>query len=217
MLAGLHGNLPFGSEENIHAGAKLDEADAFPLGNLVAGFFVANDAAGNQASDLREANARSLAFDGHYVALVLGAGDFAASDQKLALLVIDVGDGAGDGCAVHVHVEDIQEDADARGSGIVSAYGNYFSIGGGDGYGSVGDDAFGIAKKIEAERGQKEERHAERGAVQVPHCSAAGAEREGIIDPVDHHGHFYCSEAAYTAKKVPKGAWCIAESAQRRL
>ena len=55
--------------------------------------------------------------DGHCVAFVLGAGDFAAGDQELALGVFDVRDLAGDGRAVHVNVENVQEDADARAFG----------------------------------------------------------------------------------------------------
>ena len=78
-------------------------------------------------------------------------------------------------------------------AGSSRAYGDHFSVGGRNGHGAVRDGAIGIAKKIEAECSQKEQRHAESGAAQIPDCGAAGTEREGIVDPVDHHGHFYCT------------------------
>jgi len=106
---------------------------------------------------LGEAHAGALLLNGEGIALILGTRDFAASHQKLALLVIDVGNGASDGSAIHVHIEDVQEDADAGGGGIIVAYGDDFSVGRGNGYGSVRNYSIGIAKKIETEGGQKEE------------------------------------------------------------
>ena len=110
--------------------------------------------------------------DGDGVALVLRTGDFAAGDQKLALGVLDVGDVAGDGGAVHVHVEDVQENADARGGGVIGAHGDHFAVGGRNGDGSVGDGAIGIAEKVETEGGQQEKRDAERRAGEIPDCGA---------------------------------------------
>ncbi len=51
----------------------------------------------------------------------LRTGDFAAGDQKLALGVLDVRDLAGDGRAVDVDVENVQENADAGGFGAIGA------------------------------------------------------------------------------------------------
>ena len=49
------------------------------------------------------------------------AGVFLTGHQELALLISHAGDFPGDGRAIHVHIEDIQEDADAVPPGVVSA------------------------------------------------------------------------------------------------
>src|SRR5579862_2662807 len=50
--ARLDHDFPFGSEEHVHARAKLDEADALASGDCVSGFLVEDDAAGDEAGNL---------------------------------------------------------------------------------------------------------------------------------------------------------------------
>ncbi len=60
-LARPHLDVPFGAQEHVDAGAKLDEPDAFALGHGVAGLLVEDDAARDQSGDLRETDAGGFA------------------------------------------------------------------------------------------------------------------------------------------------------------
>ena len=54
---GLHGDLPFGAEEDIHARAEFDEADALAFRDVVAEFLIEDDAARDESGDLGERDA----------------------------------------------------------------------------------------------------------------------------------------------------------------
>jgi hypothetical protein len=69
----------------------------------------------------------------------------------LALLVLHFLDGAGDGSAINVYVEDAQEDADSLYSGALRFDGDYFTVSGGDHDGTGGDGAFRVAEEVKTE------------------------------------------------------------------
>src|SRR5258706_9167802 len=112
-LAFAHRHVPFGSEQDIDTRSEFDESDALAFIDDVAGLFITDDAARDQASDLFEDDARAFAIDGHDVLFVGMAGGFFARYQELSFLIFDARDFSGDGRAVDVDVENVQEDADA--------------------------------------------------------------------------------------------------------
>src|SRR5579871_944736 len=96
MLARLHSDLPFRSQENIHPRPEFDQPHALSLRHLLAQLLIKDDAPRDQSRDLREAHAPSLSFHRHRIALVLRTRYFAARNQKLALLVLYLRDLARD-------------------------------------------------------------------------------------------------------------------------
>src|ERR1035441_3248914 len=149
--AGLNHDFPFGTEQHVDPRTKLDEADALTSGDPIAGLLAENDAPGDQAGDLLEDDRGAVALDGDDVLLIGLRALFAAGNVEASLLVTDVADGAGDGRAVDVDVEDIEEDADAEERGAFGLHGNHFAIGRRNGYGTGGGGGGGG-------RGEKKER-----------------------------------------------------------
>ena len=111
--------------------------------------------------------------------LVLRAGHFAAGDQELALGVFDVRDPAGDGGAVHVNVENVQENADARafGAGAIADDADHFAVGWGNRDGAVRDGAIGVAEEVEAEESEQEQGRGEGRVESRIQSRAPAAER----------------------------------------
>lgn len=70
-ISDCHGGFPLRSEEDIDARTEFDKADALCGAQGVSGLFVADDAAGNQASDLAANNACAGAFDHESILLVV--------------------------------------------------------------------------------------------------------------------------------------------------
>ena len=101
----------------IYARTELDEADALAALEAISNLGVKNDAARQKARDLLENHGLAVAFDGNDVLLVLVSGGDVHSIQILAPLVADVANHAGDGGAVHVHVEYVEKNAE---SGLLS-------------------------------------------------------------------------------------------------
>src|ERR1017187_5640303 len=106
-IANVHGDVPLGTEEHIHARSEFNQADAFAGLDGVAPLFPADDAPRDQTGNLREDHARAVTFHRKDILLVLGAGAFLAGHQELPFVVLDVHDFAGDRRAIHVYVEDI--------------------------------------------------------------------------------------------------------------
>ena len=108
------------SKMNINARAEFDEADALAAGNRVSYFEVEDDAAGDQAGDLLEDDGAAFAFDGDNVLLVFVGRVWGHGIEKFAALVVDIADDSSDRRAIDVHVEDVEENADAGAlSGVV--------------------------------------------------------------------------------------------------
>ncbi len=158
-LAGLGADFPLRSENHIDTGAELDEANALARFHNVAGLFVDDDSSRDEPCDLFEGDLRLNAADfalHRENALLIGVAGFGfARDQELAFLVIDAGDFAGDRRAIHVDVEDVEEDADASRALGVWSDGDHFAVSGRDRERTHRGDTFGIAKEIQAENRQE--------------------------------------------------------------
>ena len=171
-LARPHFDFPFGAQENIHAGAELDEADAFALGDRVAGFLVAHDAARDQAGDLREDDAGGSPATFPMVTVLRSFCELATSRLATrnwplvySMLAILPAMGARFTCTskmfrkmlmrVHSAPVAVADDAD------------HFAVGGRNRHGAVRDGAIGIAEEIEAEEGGEEQGRGESRVEQV--------------------------------------------------
>src|ERR1017187_4489706 len=186
--AGLNHDFPFGTEQDVDARAEFDEADALTGGDSIAGLLAENDTAGDQAGDLLEDHRGAVALNGDDVLLIGLRALFTAGDVEASLLVADVADGAGDGRAVDVDIEDIQKDADAQERGALRLYGNHFAVGRRNSHGARWDEAIGIAEEIQAEqsqdpRGKREDRACE------PCHDYAGAEESGRVEDAVEYDH----------------------------
>ena len=152
----------------------------------VAHFLVADDAAGDEAGDLGEDDFAVGAFDGDEVLLIIGGGFRFAGDEEFAGFVFDIGDFTGDGRAVDVDVEDVEEDADA-GLGTIGFDGDDNAVGGGDGNGAFRDLAIRVTEEPEAEDGEDEEGDAVSRLREVAGKGGADEEAERVVDAVDDH------------------------------
>src|SRR5437870_1481865 len=104
MLADLNRHIPLRAQKHIDPRTELDQADTLAGIHRVTRLLVADDAPRDQPCDLLEDHARGtaagMAVDGNGVLLVGVAGFLFARDQKLALLILDAGNSAGDRRAV---------------------------------------------------------------------------------------------------------------------
>ena len=106
---------------------------------------------------------------------------FPAGHQKLALLVMHLLDDAADRSAVHVHVEDVQKDADP----VEPAFrldGDHLAVGRRNGHRPGRNLAVRVAEEIEAEKGQQDHRGRKPGSGQPADQGAGGAECKCVID-----------------------------------
>src|SRR5579871_2606503 len=205
-VACLDGNFPLRPKKDVDAGAKLDQPHALSLAHRVPGVLIENDAARDQSGDLREGDAGSVARYAHRVALVLRAGRFFAGHQELSLCIFDFGDAARDRRAIHVHVEDIQKNADARRAGAVGDYAHYFPVGRRHHHGTLGNGPFRVAKEVKAERAQQEHRDGKYRTGEIPDHRAARSKRCRVVDAVHHHRSFSIvrGRIVYAARERPK-------------
>ena len=88
---------------------------------------------------------------------------------------------AADGCAVHVHVENVQKDTQAVEPAL-GFDGDHLAVGGRDGDRPGGNLAVGIAEEIEAEEGQKGHRGRKPGSGEPEDEGPGGAEGERVVD-----------------------------------
>ena len=109
-----------------------------------------------------------------------------AGHQESALLVGDVGDDAGDGGAVDVDVENVEEDTDA-GVARPPDDADDTAIGGREGDGADGEQALGIAKKPGAEKSKSKERERDGGPEEPGYQGAAEAKADEVENPVTNH------------------------------
>ena len=108
--------------------------------------------------------------------------------MERAFPVFDLGDGAGHGRAVDMHVEDIQEDADAFPAGTFGLNRHYLAIGRRNGDGPGGNGALGIAEEIETEQCEQPEDRGQPRPCEPADNAARGRQTERIVNTIfnDH-------------------------------
>ena len=190
-LSGAHRDLPFGSEQHIHARAELDQADALARRHAIAGLLV---------TTMRRAISPAICLKTTVVpspstvtcsARCRRAG-FLAGHQELALLVLHLRDVARDRRAVHVNVENIQEDADAGGPSSAGFTTTTLPSAGETATGSGRAFAVRIAKEVQTKRGQNVERQRPRPAEEIgDRQTCCDKSRELVIESVGTIGCFY--------------------------
>src|ERR1035438_401134 len=185
-------DLPLRAEKHIHARAELDQADALALGHQVAGLLVEYDAPGNQAGDLLEDYRGTLAPHGDHVLFVFRGALLAARHVKLPLAVAHLGDGAGDRRAIHVHVENVQEDADARLGGGLPFQRHHLAIGRRYRHRTGRNQALRIAEEVKTKCRQNEQWQSEPRVRQVGHQQPARGQPQRVVYTVgdDHSSPF---------------------------
>ena len=97
----------------VHTGAELDHADAFPFFAPVAWLRIADDAPGYEARDLHHDEIPVIGLQGIGAAFVIPGGFVQGGVEEFAGVIADVVDAGIDRHPVHVHVEKVHEDADA--------------------------------------------------------------------------------------------------------
>ncbi len=101
-------------KDYIRTRTKLDQPDALAALQLVANFLIEHDAAGQQSGNLLEDHNAGVAAQRDDVLLVLIGRNRAHGIAELAFLVAHLFNYAAYRRAVHVNVEYVQKDADAR-------------------------------------------------------------------------------------------------------
>jgi hypothetical protein len=199
-----------GGRQNVDPGTELDKAHALAALHGLAFAAAANDAPSQKSRDLFESDFKTqvlalAAQRDHALFVALGRGRVHGV-QELTVQVLDLDDCSGDRCAVHVHIEDAQENADALARAFRSI----------DGYGfgdqavtrrhnqtfAGGDGALGIAEKPEEECRQQNRGHAPGPAACKPRerCShRQKAERVNVT--VANH----CPQRLYGASGQGRG------------
>jgi hypothetical protein len=176
VIADFDEQLGIAGEPQVGARAKADEADAFAASYAVASFFPADDATGDKPGDLLEGDFTGIGAESDHVLLIVRGGAFAHSGGEFAGAIIHLGDDAGSGGAIDVHVPDGEKDRDAlAGTASVFFIGDhdYTTVGGGDdGAGVRGDDTVRIAEEIKDEGGEEEKDYASDSPAQKQGCCA---------------------------------------------
>src|SRR6202158_5119418 len=192
VIARLHLDRGIAIEQNIHARAKLDEANPLAAGYPVFHFKIENDTARDQAGDLLEYYGTVLAFNGDDVLLVLLRRMRSHGVVKLAAPIAHVADHACDRRAVHVHIEDAEKDADPVPRNSVGSHQRYvghFAIAGrNDCPGEGWDLALWIAEKPQKESCQQQHRDGV-GPSRQPRDHARSEKAARTVEvAVTHHG-----------------------------
>ena len=121
MVSDFHGWLNARIHHNVHSRTELDEADTLAARNRVTNFLVEDDSSSNQSRDLLEDHRLPFAFDGDDVLFIFLGAVRGHRVQEFSFLIAHITNHATNGRAVHVHVEDVQEDADTQRSAPLTA------------------------------------------------------------------------------------------------
>src|SRR5216683_523474 len=201
VIADLHQQLGIAGQPEVGAGTEAHEPDAFAAGDAVARFLPADHAAGNQPGDLLEGDFARVGGEGDYVLLVVSGSGLAHGCGEFAGAILQVGDRAGGGRTIDMHVPDGEEDGDALAgtSGVLFVGDDHdAAVGGGDYSASIsGNDAVGIAEEVKDEGGEAKENYAGDGPAQK---QGGSAERERgqpeVVAFLDHASRQYHSKGA---------------------
>ncbi len=153
-LAGFNVDRAGGRNVEVGTGAEANHAETFTCLDGFSRFLPADDAAGDEASDLADEDGSAGGAEEPSLVLVTDVDLEVACVEEFASGVVGFFYGGGEGCAVDVDIEDGEEDADAAELaeaeagvlGLVDA--DYFTIGWADeGQGVGWGGAFGIAEE----------------------------------------------------------------------
>src|SRR5580704_17240356 len=113
-VADFHLQSGTGVAQHIHARTKLDQAHTLAPLQPVAHLGMKHDSSRQQSSNLLEDHDLAVAFHADNILLVLLRGSLIHGVQELPTLIANFADYSRDRRAVHVHVEDTQENTDAN-------------------------------------------------------------------------------------------------------
>ena len=116
-----------------------------------------------------------------------------------------------DGRTIHMHVEDIQKNADALQAGLSAFTATTLPSAGETATGPARNLALRVAEKVEAEGRQEPQRRSQPGPGQPGHDPAPGGQRQGIIYAVsyDHQPPFsHCPRHRYNQRTVSRQREC---------
>src|SRR5262249_37661236 len=149
--------------------------------HAVAGLLRKNDAARDQAGDLSKPHVDAFAVDRHGVALIFAACNLAARHDEGSLRILDLFDSARNGRAIDVHVEDVEENAEARQAAIRNDP-DHFTVCRRDGHWTVRYRPLGVAEEVETKKTDEEKRDRKKWIGEVPNHRAACEQRKRVID-----------------------------------
>src|SRR5262249_58578982 len=118
----------------------------------------ANDTPRDQSRNLLEDHARTAVIYDERVLLVLGRGRFEARHFELSRRVMDVANHAAHGAAVHMDVEDIQENAHTMTVALDGANLYDFAVSRRNSDGTSGNLALRIAEEVETKQTRSDKR-----------------------------------------------------------
>jgi len=90
-----------------------------------------------------------------------------------------------------MYVEDVQENADARGSAFAGNDRNHFAIGRRKGYRASREQTLGIAKEPGAERGQNEKGNGIARIQNSRNQNSGQYKSQSVVDAVSNHARCY--------------------------
>ena len=201
MVADFYEQLGIARKPQVGAGAEAHQADAFAVGDAIAGFFPADHATGDEPGDLLERRFRPAS-----VARVIMFCSFcveasgAHGGGKFAGAVIEAGDDAGGGRAVDVHVPDGEEDTDAlAGPAGVLFIGDdhHAAVGGGDDGARIGGRLCARGRgKMKSRTGQRRRARPQRSPSAEKRNSAEQQRRNAEVIAFFHHAFRESPQAA---------------------
>ena len=195
-LAGLDVDGAVGGNVKVGTGAEANHTETLACLDGFSRFFPADDATGDEASDLADEDGSAGGAEEPSLVLVTDVDLEMACIEEFASGVVGFFDGGSEGSAVDVDIEDGEEDADtaelaeaeARVLGLVDA--DYFAIGWADeGKGVGGGGAFGIAEeKQEADEEESSESGGDPPSKPDAETTKGGGDNEEGSCFTDGHG-----------------------------
>jgi hypothetical protein len=112
-LAISYDNFPAWSHQDIHSRSKFHQPNALPCRDEVAGPFVTNNPASDQARNQAKDYRAPAGINPDGALLIFGRSRFQTGDVKLPLCIRHLVNSATNRTARHVHIKNIKKDAKA--------------------------------------------------------------------------------------------------------
>jgi hypothetical protein len=173
-LAHLDRGHPLRPEDDINPGSEFYVADSLTCAHDISRLFVTYDAPRDQTCNMAANNAAAWPFHYQRILLILQRSLFMACHEKLALPIQHFRDSPGNGRAIYVNIEDIQEYADpgfCRGELLDR---DDFAVGGGHDRVSTWRSTLRIAEEIQTKRRNDVERNPQPWMDEVPQGQSKG-------------------------------------------